>query len=82
LVDKIAGEDPTDDELEDLSDLIFDVIEDLVNDEKIEEMPTEEASDEEKQKWLDDSLPKIGTELEKALREPDKDDTSLESNNR
>jgi hypothetical protein len=64
LVDKLApGED--DEEWEVVSDLLFDTIGELVDDEKIQDVPAENASAEEKQSWITDSLP----HLEAALKE-------------
>lgn len=65
-----------DSDLDTATDLLFDVIGDLVDDEKITELPSEDASEEEKAKWLEAHLATVKEELTKAWNDEEHEETA------
>lgn len=59
VVQEIAGEDPSDDDLDDVSDVLFSVAEDMADDGEINDIPDNDASEEEKSAWLEKSFPTL-----------------------
>jgi len=74
MVDEFLGDDTDDDEFDEISDVVFDVVADLVDNGEIEDIPAEDAPDEEKQAWLDKYM---GT-LKQKVREEIDGDSDLE----
>lgn len=59
VVQEIAGEDPSDDDLDDVSDVLFSVAEDMAEDGEIDDIPDNDASDDQKALWLEKSFPAL-----------------------
>lgn len=76
IIEEIIGEEGDIEDFDAASDVVLDHIERLANEGVISDPPDLEASDEEKQKWLDQYLPIVTEEL-KALGETNVD-TDLE----
>ena len=81
IIDAIIGEKGDIEDFDGASDVVFDIIEELVSSGEISEMPEIEVSDEEKNKWLETSMPIIKQAVQTALHdgfleEPDADKNS------
>lgn len=70
LVDEVVGDGASEDEFDAGTDVVFEVVEDLVNGGVIEEIPDNAASDEEKKEWIEKSVPVVRAALESALGDP------------
>lgn len=71
LLDSLLDEDELeDDEAYDQAyGVVIDVIGELVDNEKVEEIPPEDADEAVKKKWIEEFLPIIQTELKTALED-------------
>lgn len=78
FVDKLVPSDD-DEEWEAVSDLVFDVVSDLVDDGKIQDIPAEDATPEEKQSWLSDSFPQIEASVKEAMDNEEPEETEPEA---
>lgn len=80
LIEEIAeGEEISEEEFDGVSSLVFDMAEKLVSSEEIKEIPDNDASEEEKLDWVQQSFPKLKEEVIHSLSEeaeivPEEDD--------
>ena len=56
---ELMPEDADDEKIDNFTEELFKTISEMIIDEEIEEMPSDESSEEEKKKWLSDSIHKI-----------------------
>jgi L-rhamnose mutarotase len=69
LIHALVGKEAEEEEIDAASNVLFSLIEQMVDDEEMDEIPEAEASDEEKTKWLETCLPKLKTSFEQVLND-------------
>lgn len=67
LIEELVGDEADVDAFDEASDVVLDIIEELESRGEIKEMPDTEATDEEKQTWLDASMVTIQAAMKTAL---------------
>lgn len=81
LIDEIIGEEGDEEDFDGASDVVFSVIEELVDAGEMTEVPEPEDSDEVKQTWMETQLPILLEALKMALKglrgEPEDGDTQI-----
>lgn len=69
ILNSELGDDPDDDDLDAASDILFDVVEELVDSDQIKEIPDNTAPEEEKAKWIAECLPIVKQSFADTLKE-------------
>ncbi len=62
------------DDLDEITDLIYEVMDDLIDQGEIVDVPDHEADDAEKQEWVEKAIPKIRVAAEAALKDSEEKD--------
>jgi len=73
IVDDLLGENPSDEEVDQASDVIFDVVGGLIDSKEIEDIPDEDESESVKKKWIKESIGKIRKQIEELNDNADTD---------
>jgi hypothetical protein len=69
LIDEMLGEEADEDAFDEASDVVFEVIDDLVARGEIKDMPDNGVPVEQQQEWLTVSIPVIKEALKEALHD-------------
>lgn len=69
VLDAALGEEPTEEQIELISNIMFAMIEDMEDAGEIEPLPEEDVSEDEKQRWIDANLATLKSAVVEASRE-------------
>lgn len=69
VLDAVLGEEPTEEQVEAISNLMFAIIEDMEEAGEIDPIPEEDVSEEEKVKWVEANLEALKSAVLEASRE-------------
>jgi hypothetical protein len=74
LLHAVVGEDAEEDDLDAASNVLFSLIEQLVEDEEIEEIPDTDETDQEKEQWLEKCLPILKQAFDEVVQDMESED--------
>ena len=74
LIHKMVGEEADEEEIDAASNVLFSLIEQLVDEQEIIDVPEAEAPEEDKQTWLKECLPVVKEGFEDILRDLSSDE--------